>query len=297
MRKGSHHTEEAKRKNSEAHKGRKLTEKHKRKISNGNKGKPGYWQGRSFSEEHRQNLSKAQQGREFSAEHKQNLSIAKMGHPVSEQTRRKLSETTAAAWERGDFGEEWRRKQSKAHKGRKLAPFSEEHRRRLSEANKGNKPWNTGKHRSEATKRKLSLIFRGRVRGPHSTEAKDKIRMATTNNWAAGVYANNSYPSSVDYNGIPMRSTWESRLAAVFDAWGWQWKYEPRRFQYKLDDRKHTYTPDFYVPELDCYFDPHHHRWGHNPGKFNAVRKQCGINLIVLDESLLKAYEEASQCA
>jgi len=40
---GKHHTEESKRKISQALKGKHLSEEHKRKISRGNKGRKGYW--------------------------------------------------------------------------------------------------------------------------------------------------------------------------------------------------------------------------------------------------------------
>ena len=42
----------------------------------------------------------------------------------SEETKAKLRQTTKAAWDRGDFGEEWRRKVSEATKGRKPPPSS-----------------------------------------------------------------------------------------------------------------------------------------------------------------------------
>ena len=66
---GKHLTEEAKRKSSESHKGKHLTEEQKRKISESNKGK-------CHSEESIRKMSES-----------------KKGHKVSEETRKKISET------------------------------------------------------------------------------------------------------------------------------------------------------------------------------------------------------------
>lgn len=125
-----------------------------------------------------------------------------------------------------------------------------------------------------------------------SAETAQKISTRVKNAWASGVY-DGVFPPSVTYRGTRMRSTWEARLAAAFDAMGWEWEYESHKFQYALEDGSHTYTPDFYVPEIDCHFDPH---WSFKDdwAKFNAVREQAGINLIVLNEQLLKSYEHAA---
>lgn len=87
-----------------------------------------------------------------------------------------------------------------------------------------------------------------------------------------------------------MRSSWEVRLAQAFDRLGWVWEYESHRFRYVLSDGKHTYTPDFYVPSVDAYFEPHWSR-GADWNKFDAIREQCNIALIVLNEQLLAMYE------
>lgn len=84
--KGKHHSEEQKRKISEANKGKHLSEEHKRKISEARKGK--HW-----SEEARRKMSETRKGRLVSEETKRKISEARKGHLVSEETRRKISET------------------------------------------------------------------------------------------------------------------------------------------------------------------------------------------------------------
>ncbi|CAB4141321.1 grpIintron_endo, group I intron endonuclease [uncultured Caudovirales phage] len=85
--KGKPLSEETKRKLSEANKGRTLSEEHKRKVSETLKG-------RTLSEEHKRNLSKAARGKQkiHSEESKRKMRDAKIGKPLSEETKRKLSE-------------------------------------------------------------------------------------------------------------------------------------------------------------------------------------------------------------
>lgn len=54
------------------------------------------------------------------------------------------------------------------------------------------------------------------------------------------------------YDGVQMRSRAEADFAARLDAVGLEWEYEPGPFSLK-DGR--SYTPDFYVPALDVYFE------------------------------------------
>lgn len=61
-KKGKHHSEETKRKISEAEIGKKLSEETKRKMSEANKGKQ-FMLGKHFSEEHRKKLSEAHKGK------------------------------------------------------------------------------------------------------------------------------------------------------------------------------------------------------------------------------------------
>ena len=55
-----------------------------------------------------------------------------------------------------------------------------------------------------------------------------------------------------EYKGITFRSTLEARYAITFDKYGILWDYEPKRFV--LRDGS-WYTPDFYLPDFDVYFE------------------------------------------
>lgn len=88
---GQKHTEETKRKLSEAGKGRKHSEETRKKISEAKKGKP-------RSEEAKKKISEARKGKKFSEEHKRSISKSlkgntrMLGKKRSEETRRKISE-------------------------------------------------------------------------------------------------------------------------------------------------------------------------------------------------------------
>lgn len=230
----------------------------KRKMSKMAKGRTPWMKGREHTAVSRRKISAAGKGNKHM-----------LGKCHSPESKHKMSESHRGQvpWNKnkkmGPLSEETKRKMSDAHKG---LPRSKEHRRNLSRALKGRKVSEGHRHKlSEATKRA----------------------------WANGQFDKcNFNPPGTDYNGIQMRSSWEARLAQAFDKLGWAWEYEAHKFQYVLGDSKHTYVPDFYLPHLGCYFDPHHCHWGERyKGKFNAVREQCGISLIVLSEPLLKMYE------
>jgi len=119
--------------------------------------------------------------------------------PYNCLTKRGL-ENVRCASEGRKLSESARRKISKARRGRKLskaqreqiaktlreyyqshpAPFlgkhrSEATREKLSKANKGQVPWNTGRHRSSETKRKISESLNGKMSGPKNPAWKGGV--------------------------------------------------------------------------------------------------------------------------
>ena len=105
--KGFHHSEESRKKMSEAHKGRYFTQEHRKKLSEALKGKTPWIKGKHLSEEARKKLSKALKGK-------------KHGH-CSEETKRKISESRKG--EKNPLygkhlSEEIKKKMSEAHKGK-----------------------------------------------------------------------------------------------------------------------------------------------------------------------------------
>lgn len=98
---GKHHTEETKKKQSEAHSGKSKSEEHKRKLSEANKGK-------KQSDEHIRKRVEKLKGKKRTDEQRRNMSESRKGkfkgrepwnkgktgvQPCSEENKRKLSET------------------------------------------------------------------------------------------------------------------------------------------------------------------------------------------------------------
>lgn len=98
IRRGKHHSDDA-----------------KRKMSLAMKGRPSPLKGKQHSEETRRKISESHKGKTMSEEQKRKQAEALRGQKLSEETKRKISESC---------------------KGKKKPPRSEEHRRKLSEAMK-----------------------------------------------------------------------------------------------------------------------------------------------------------------
>ena len=90
----------------------------------------------------------------------------------------------------------------------------------------------------------------------------------------------------VYYKNICMRSTWEANIAKWLDKQGWEWKYEPKRFE--LKDR--TYLPDFYLPMRNIYWETK--GWFKNSDQ-ETTRQFRELypneNLLVLTKSIYEA--------
>jgi len=145
--KGSHHSEETKRKLSEMRKGKLLSEETKNKIGEAHRKNPvRHWLGKQMPEETKRKISKALKGRPFSEEHKKKIGKSQIGRHLSEETKRKISES-----EKGKINsEEARRKMSESRKGYR---HSEETKRKMRA------------HRhSDETKRKMSLSATERIK-------------------------------------------------------------------------------------------------------------------------------------
>ena len=157
---GWEHSEETKRKQSEALKGRQFSEETLHRMSEAQKGKK---LGTQLSEETKHKISEAHKGKPSpykgkhpSEETKRKHSEANKGKHHTEESKRKMSEARKGkpAWNKGKKGkhpsEETKRKMSEALKGEKNPNYgkilSKETKRKMSEARKGKTPPNKGKH-------------------------------------------------------------------------------------------------------------------------------------------------------
>ena len=85
------------------------------------------------------------------------------------------------------------------------------------------------------------------------------------------------YSTVTIYNGIRMRSKLEARYAESLDRQNIKWEYEPQRFE--LKELNCTYTPDFYLPELNMYSEVK--GWDQGLEKVEVFKKM-GYNIRVI---------------
>ena len=96
--KGKHHTEEAKKKISEAGKGKSPwikgkhhTEEAKKKMSEAGKGRPAWNKDKKMSEDYKIKLSEAHKGKHLSEEQKKKIGESRKGYSHTDDTKRKMS--------------------------------------------------------------------------------------------------------------------------------------------------------------------------------------------------------------
>jgi group I intron endonuclease len=124
--------------------GRHHTEETKKKLSEANSAEKHYMYGKHLSEETKKKMSKASIGKPKSEETKKKMSKASIGKYLSEETKLKISE--ALSGEKNPFF-------GKHH--------TEEIKQKLSESHSAEKHYMYGKHLLEETKNKISESHRG----------------------------------------------------------------------------------------------------------------------------------------
>ncbi len=89
---------------------------------------------------------------------------------------------------------------------------------------------------------------------------------------------------------IRMRSSWERRFAFYQDKLKVKWKYEPRQFPFRPNKLKYIfYTPDFYLPETDEWYEIKGYNCEKDKPKIALFRKQFpDKKLIVLKSDWFK---------
>lgn len=59
----------------------------------------------------------------------------------------------------------------------------------------------------------------------------------------------------IKYKQRLFRSSWEANFAKWCDLSGIKWEYEPTAFEVRINKKDTTYTPDFYLPDFDCWIE------------------------------------------
>lgn len=136
------HSPAARKKMSDANKGKIVSEETRKKLSEARKGKPPH--PNTSSPEARAKISNALKGRVFSEEHRSKLKEAQKNRPpVSQETKEKQRKASTGK----THTEEAKKKMSEIRKARR--PFTEEEKkeisRKISESRKGKSSWNKGR--------------------------------------------------------------------------------------------------------------------------------------------------------
>ena len=222
---GHQHTEETKRKISEAKKGKKLP---------------------PFTEEHKRKIGEASKKRIISEETKEKIRKIKTGKRASEETKKKMSELRKGEkhWNWGKhWSEEVKEKMRNNHadfSGEKHPMFgrigeknplfgthlSEETKQKISKINKGRK-------HSDETKRKISNSHKGKKLKPFTDEHKRKIGAkiaerfkdkTRTPNWQGGISKTRGYQRISNLKR-------KNNLIGMHTLQEWQWMME--KYGYK----------------------------------------------------------------
>ena len=85
-------------------------------------------------------------------------------------------------------------------------------------------------------------------------EWKRKHAEWTSRRLKAG-WLDGTIPASQHKRCGKFRSKLELRFARFLDILGLKWQYEPRAFPITLRDKVRTYTPDFYIPEIETWIE------------------------------------------
>lgn len=158
---------------------------------------------------------------------------------------------------------------------------------------KGRKAWNKGltkedprvkKIADKASVTKRKQVVEGLFVVPKMSEAARKrqsIRMSENNpggrcSWYV-------------VDGRKVQGRWERDLAKHFCSLGIEWK-RPQHLSYTKDGKEHRYTPDFFLPEIDCYLEIKGFWWGDDKRKMKCVFKQHNeLKIRVLEKELFES--------
>ncbi len=153
-------------------------------------------------------------------------------------------------------------------------PSRPEVREKIAQSRTGQSSWNKGltvetardtlwiKNLSayNATQKGVALAERNGEERAAEVRAKLSLRSAGKNNPMYGrppketkTYTKSGYREDL---GHYVRSLWEADMARVFRHFGLEYQYEPETFELSRQDQTTlTYTPDFYIPEQDTFYE------------------------------------------
>lgn len=128
----------------------------------------------------------------------------------------------------------------------------------------------------------------------HTDETKQKISEKLSRNNKGGRCKWFEFEKSSSEH-VKLQGTWEVRFACVLEMIDPEWiKPTTSNHSFKWTDDngiEHTYTPDFYSPKLDKYFEVKGYWWGNDKRKMELVIEQNEANIEMVFKKDLEKYE------
>lgn len=154
--------------------------------------------------------------------------------------------------------------------------------------------WNKNKTKETDSRiliasKKISESLTGRVGKSHSDESKANLSKHAIKNGFGGV----TNSRKILYNGKSLGSCYELLVAKSLDENSIKWETCSRIKYIDPNGKIRTYTPDFYLPDLNVYLDPKNDFLINNinPGlgfkdidKIKLVEQQNNIKILILSK-------------
>ena len=154
----------------------------------------------------------------------------------------------------------------------------------------GKIPWNKGltKESDERLQKagiKTSKALVGRMGHKMSDATKEKLRKIILKKIKNNTWHNSfSKARTHEYNGIKLYGKWELEYAKWLDRHNIKWERPTKAYPYIFENKKHMYTPDFYLPENNEYVEIK----GYETERDRAKWKYFPNNLLILKGSDLQ---------
>jgi hypothetical protein len=97
---------------------------------------------------------------------------------------------------------------------------------------------------------------------------------------------------------VKVQGTWERDFSKVLNIIDENWvkptngnnNHTFKWIDIDNENKEHSYTPDFYSPKLNKYFEIKGHWWGNDKRKMELVLLQNNVNVEIIQEKELKNY-------
>jgi hypothetical protein len=183
-------------------------------------------------------------------------------------------------------------------------PSKKESREKISETKikfykEGGKPWNQGLNRENSSKiaaigKKISKSLTGKtLENRYGKEKAEKIKKALSERFIGENNPMFGKPSPHRKGGFRndlghyVRSNWEADFARILKLYNFDYQYEPKTFKLtRYNGEIMHYTPDFYVPQQDTFYEIK--GWFHNldQEKINLFKEQYpDVELVLINKT------------